>query len=342
MKLLNIAIGLVLFALISCKEDKPSEPLNIGSKRIFVINEGNFQRANASLSVLNKETHATNHDVFKTINNRMLGDVFQSMAKYKDYLYLVVNNSGNIEVINQNDLKSVTTFTNLVSPRYLCFYQDKAFISDLYSNQVSVLQAKTGVLLKTIACKGWTEQMILTHFNEIAVTNPFARALYFINPELEVITDSVNIGYGSVSLVQDRDSILWVSTRALASESLVPRLYQIDSEKKLVLKYFDLPYEASRLTLNNTKDTLYFLMNNALYRHPISKGILDVKVPLFNAAHNLYGLGIDPETGYIYLTDAKDFNQKGEILVLTHEKDGSLKSIAAVKAGFIPSSFYFD
>jgi len=55
-------------------------------------------------------------------------------------------------------------------------------------------------------------------------------------------------------------------------------------------------------------------------------------------SRNLYGLGVDPTTGNIYVSDAIDYVQKGK--VYRYHPDGSL--IDSFTAGVIPGGFYFQ
>ena len=70
----------------------------------FVLHEGNFQGGNASLSFLNNFTGIMSNGVFTAVNSIPLGDVGQSMTIWDDKGYIVVNNSGKIEVVDLIEL----------------------------------------------------------------------------------------------------------------------------------------------------------------------------------------------------------------------------------------------
>ena len=55
------------------------------------------------------------------INSRPLGDVPYSMGIDGSRIYIIVNNSGKIEVAGMNDMRSVTTISKIASPRYISF-----------------------------------------------------------------------------------------------------------------------------------------------------------------------------------------------------------------------------
>ena len=81
---------------------------------VFIIHEGNFQGGNASLSFLNYFTGIMSNGVFSSANNDVpLGDVGQSMEVHNGKGFIVVNNSGKIEVVDLNGLSSAGTISGL-------------------------------------------------------------------------------------------------------------------------------------------------------------------------------------------------------------------------------------
>ena len=91
---LLMALSALMF---SCKPDKPVNPseFNIGSG-LLVLNEGNFQYSNASLSFYDIQADTVCNNLFYKVNDAPLGDVAESMALVDGKLYIVVNNSNYI------------------------------------------------------------------------------------------------------------------------------------------------------------------------------------------------------------------------------------------------------
>ena len=105
---------------------------------VFIINEGNIGWGNGSVSFFDfTELKVYNH-LFQKANNRVLGDVPQSMFIMDNLGFIVVNNSGKIEVVNMDNFRSVNTITGLTSPRYfLPVSESNAYVSDLYSGSIT-------------------------------------------------------------------------------------------------------------------------------------------------------------------------------------------------------------
>ncbi|MES2778319.1 MAG: DUF5074 domain-containing protein, partial [Bacteroidota bacterium] len=96
-RIILIGAFATLLGLVSCdKKPQPNDdlilpPLVKGS--IMMINEGNFQFGNASLTVYDFNNDIVYPDVFENTNGRKLGDVFQSITVANGKAYLIVNNS---------------------------------------------------------------------------------------------------------------------------------------------------------------------------------------------------------------------------------------------------------
>ncbi|MDX5320561.1 MAG: YncE family protein, partial [Bacteroidota bacterium] len=125
------------------------------------MNEGNFQWGNASIHRYDPKSKSyDDQDLFSRVNQRPLGDVLQSGLVLENEIWMVVNNSGRIEVVNKSDFKLVKSFTDFLSPRYLCEIDpDRMLVSDLYLDSLTLFNRHTGKVLQRIALKGWSEQM---------------------------------------------------------------------------------------------------------------------------------------------------------------------------------------
>src|SRR5687768_3763871 len=95
-------LALLLF-FSACVKDKPAEPAvpvkldTVGS--VYIVCEGSLGNGNASLSLYQSTDGAINNNIYEAINGQPLGDVFESMQRIGDKLFLCVNNSDKIVVI---------------------------------------------------------------------------------------------------------------------------------------------------------------------------------------------------------------------------------------------------
>ena len=93
-------ILLTITLIYSCSSG-PDRPVNnpLFDDGYFVTNEGNFGSGNGSVSFISNNGSVQN-DVFYNTNMFYLGDVVQSMTTANDKGYIVVNNSGKVEVVD--------------------------------------------------------------------------------------------------------------------------------------------------------------------------------------------------------------------------------------------------
>src|SRR5688572_11089757 len=117
----SLMIALLIISFASCKKDDTQVNNSYDfSEGVFIANEVNFQSANSSVSYYNPENQSVLTDAFSHVNNRSLGDICQSITKINNKIYIVVNNSGKIEICNPVTFASISTISGFTSPRYMC------------------------------------------------------------------------------------------------------------------------------------------------------------------------------------------------------------------------------
>lgn len=334
MKKLFVLPIAAVFALTSCNQNPDDNDPNIQSftNGVFVVHEGNFQGGNASLSFLNHFTDSMSNDVFTSVNTIPLGDVAQSMVKLGDKGYIVVNNSGKVEVVNLQDLSSAGTITGLSSPRYICMVSNSiAYVSDLFAGAITVFNPQTLATIGTIAVNGHVEEMVKTSSGVIAAGTG-ANQVYKINSLNNALNDSVNVGVGPSSLVTDVNGRVWVLTNGgWGTEE--PKLVCIDPVNMTIelSLNFSLSEFPSCLKIDGEGNTLFWV-NGGVYRMEITSTALPT-TPFLNTA--AYKVGYDAENDRIYVSDAGDFNSNGH--VYRYGSDGT--PIDTFEVGVIPAEF---
>lgn len=283
----------------------------------LILNEGTFNYGNASISLFDLAQRQLRNDGFQTTNGRPLGDVLQSAAWWNNQLVLVLNNSNRVELVDPLTLESRGAITGLVSPRYLAVVPDgsgKAYLSDLYANQLQIVDLQARRVTGRIRLPGWTEEMVFTPAG-LWVANRYRRFCYLINPQTDRIIDSLALSYGPGALAVDRAGKLWVYCAGDPSTGQAAGLWRCDPATRQILQHFEFPSREAlypRLELSPQKDTLYFL-NRDLYALPIDATQLPTQPLLRAEGRNWYGLGVNPVDGHLWLADAKDFLQRGEV-----------------------------
>ncbi|MDP4281031.1 MAG: hypothetical protein Q8867_02675 [Bacteroidota bacterium] len=353
---LSCVFAFVIFFFAGCQKDhirEKTSSTNNGTDTsytsgVFVVNEGNFNWANASVTFIDPINNKVYQDIYSDKNNgHKLGDVAESMSISNNKGYIVVNNSNKVEVVSATTFSSITSIDGFNEPRFILLYNgQKAYVSNLQKN-ISIIDLNTNKVVNNISVSGWTEGLAsyghyifttcLGDYNQpSSKRNP---RILVINAEKDMIVDSIKTGIDPTGIVKDKKNKIWVLCTGGYDYTETPRLMRIDAEMRTVEKVFTLPSTGypSRLTINNNGDTLYFLFNG-VYQMPVSSEAVPSK-PLISAdGRNLYGLGIDPATGNIFVSDAKDYVQNGKVYQY-NQNNG--KCIHSYDAGRIPGSFCF-
>ena len=111
-KSINFLLLSILIICSSCVKlypDNNSNNVSVnGNGLVLIGNEGNFQYGNSSLSSYNKNSGETSSNIYQNVNQSLLGDVLHSISHIDHQLFLVVNNSGKIVVIDDETFEYYT------------------------------------------------------------------------------------------------------------------------------------------------------------------------------------------------------------------------------------------
>ena len=377
MKKLNLFLLAVLAALMfSCKPDTP-EPVtpsgfSVGSG-VFVLNEGDFQVSNSSLTFYDIEADTVINNLFYKVNNAPLGDVAQSLAMADGQLYIVVNNSNYIYKVDANTIVCDTTkpfkLGDFYSPREMHFVApNKAYVTDLMGTQLWIINPQDFTHAGSIEMGNATEKMVQVG-NELYVSNwsiyyfdPYSHASYntvqVVDLNNDVKVADITVGKEPNTMVADKNGHVWVLCEGRSWDDEYdeegvpygenPTLWEIDPMlKTAVCRYvFKGPYEdddeikgvASALKVNPAGDQFYLIYNNEVRRFDLATMSLSETFRITPDATGLfYNMAVEPKTGDLYISDAKNYVMEGT--VYRYSNDGVL--LASFQAGIIPSAMLF-
>ncbi len=342
----NSIFFLFLFLLgTACRKEEPVlsvEPLMFDQGQgVFVVHEGNFQAGNASIGFVDTRSNKYLSDIYADINQLPLGDVLQSMQVIGDKGYLIVNGSDKIEVVDIHTFQILHTITSVPSPRYLLpAGGNKAYVSSLFGNHITVIDLEKNQVTGSIPLSGWTEQMAIVN-GKVWVTNWSKSYLYQLDPALDQVVDSIAVGPTGTALQVDHQNRLWLLCSGNAFENVPAALYQLDVDAGKQVKKLSFPAEdnvTGRMAINPGKDTLFYVREEKIYFQPVADTQTQDRPYLADSkAGAIYGLATDPRTGEIWLSDAKGFTQAGEV----HRFSRSGLFIKSYTVDLIPSDFFF-
>ncbi|MBK9390194.1 MAG: hypothetical protein IPN68_08390 [Bacteroidetes bacterium] len=334
-----IASIFVLFS--SCIKDNGDSGSFLSGNGVFLINEGNFMGGNGSLSFYSYDSARIYNDLFLNVNGRPLGDVPNSMAISGERIYIVVNNSGKIEVVDKNTLESVKTITGLKAPRQISIISSsKAYVSSMYSDSVTVLDLSDNSISGYINLRRTSEAIAVLRNRAFIANWIGGKEVIVINTDNNKVIDSIEVATEPESMVIDKDKTLWVLCNGGWMRENFAELISVststnDIEKKLVF-----PSKLSSpscLQIDGTGSTLYYMESGVRKMKTDASSVPSTAAFIPEAGHYFYKMAVNPVNGDVLVTDAVDYQQKGHLLI--YNSTGTLKSDE--RTDIIPGMMYF-
>lgn len=308
----TLLTGLGALFLFSCDPDKdePTPATTNTGDTVFILNEGNFRAADASVSLFTKSTSTVaDLNYFRTGTGRNLGDVAQSMTIAGDKAYIVVNNSNKVEVVSLPGFGPIRTIEDLSQPRYMVAVGDKGYVTEWTTSgtgRVSVLNLTSNTVTKTIPVGTNPEQLLLAN-GKVYVANANSNTISVINPTTDAVESTITVEDGPSSLVQDQAGNIWVLCTGFTRYGSSPPYPVLSSTPGNLIKFSPAtPSTQTKLAFtgrpggllrSSAGDQLYYRYQQGVYRMSTTAATLPT-TPLI--ARSFYGLNIDPADNTIY------------------------------------------
>lgn len=374
MRYIYILLALLAVALSSCRnedivfipEEVPTtQPEYTDVDGFYLLCEGNINSNKASLDWFDARTGKYNRNIFPKANPyevKEMGDVGNDLGIYGSKLYVVVNCSNKVLVLDKRTAKKLGQI-DIPNCRFVKFYKGYAYITSYagpvqmdpdYKQKGYVAKIDTATMKEVDRCiVGFQPDQLDIVNGKIYVSNSggyrkpnYENTLSVIDvatfKEERRIPIAINLGLCKA----DRHGVLWVVSRGNYYD--VPcRLYAYDTRKDRIVKTFDVPVSSfwldgdllyvvsaqwSNITMTN--DVSYAVIDvnkmEVLTRNFITDGTDKlIKIP--------YGIAVNPVTKDIYVTDAKRYWDPGHLYCFG--QDGKKKW--DVRTGDIPGHFVF-
>lgn len=344
MKYFKLLLPLILLFFVSCTTDNNEDVTGTGS--VFVLNEGAFLHGNASITSYDPYTGLAEQNYFSRNNGRPLGDVAQSAALIDDQLFVVVNNSHKIEVVDPATVEANHTI-NLdgeLSPRYIeRVGENKAYITS-YSDSVAVLNLESLEVTGYINIGSRTEGIARVG-QRVYVANTFNRDMTLdattvsvIDSENDEVIQDIELRSGpSVVKVDSRDRV-WVVCNGPSDENWAYNegaVYVLNGSDGTIIETIELHAGSGDLVFYEDEGVAY-IASGGLRVIDMDDFTIS-ETPLIN--RSFYSLGFDETDGpriYAGLTPS-NYEQAGTALI--YNVDGV--EVDSFSTGIAPAYFHF-
>ncbi len=348
MKKNQILIALCIFIFSpSCrkKENKSTDSTPTSDPLVWVINEGNFSAANGNLTVYNAQEQTVDPTPIEDANGTPLGDVAQSAYTIGDEVWIPINASNKIIILDPETYKIKSQITGITTPRFGCLSGDKFYIGNAFGNQFySIDISSHQVTSVMVPHAGITDMVAYGGKIYMTASDTANTNIYVYDPSTMTIADSIETYIGkspqAIELIDDELFVLCGSSWYGIPYTMVRvDLTTADGASNLLPagEYKDiLAYQGKLYLLANHYATTSGPNGVYVYDQSQSNSLQEVvKTP--SDVSTFYSFGIDPANGEIYLGDAKSYTVNGEIY--RYSNSGEL--IDNFESGLLPAFFLF-
>lgn len=377
--IITIIFSALLLGATGCRDDElvaPTEYDIIGStaapdsriRGFYLVNEGNMGSNKCTLDYCDYLTGLYARNFYAERNPdviKELGDVGNDIGIYGSKLYVVVNCSHKVEVLDAHTGVRIGQ-VDIPNCRYVRFHRGKAYVSsyvgpvliDPSAPKGAVYEMDTTSLRVTrkVAVGYQPEEMeIVDDYMYVANSGGYRPPQYDNTVSVVQMLDfkqvrQIPVGINLHRLKKDRYKKLWV-TGSGDYMNRPSRLYVL--EKKTGCNRMEvtdtIPVACSNMAIKG--DSLYYYAtewNNFTASNTISYGIIDVRTKKVVSTSFItdgtekdieipYGIAVHPETGEILVTDAKNYVSSGALHC--YSPDGKKKW--TVRTGDIPAHIVF-
>ena len=199
------------------------------SRKLFVLNEGSMGSNNSTLDFLRLQEGEYITGAFKKMNPSVgtgLGDVGNDIVVIDNEVWIVVNNSGIVEVISAKDEKEIKAIS-IPTPRFIA-----------YDSKYVYVTSYAGAF---ITYDGWTV---------VDSSNPKGQ-VYRINRETKQVEGNVEVGYQPEGIAYYNGNLYVANSGGLSSQ--LPPYYSYDNTISII--------DAASFTVSKTVEVQINLKN---------------------------------------------------------------------------------
>ena len=324
----------MISALASCQNADPDpepiidpvEPENIRSA--LILNQGNWNSNDASLSLHNFASYRTKTDFFQMANGVTLGDLAEDIIVFGNKAYISVSNSGVIFVIDKSSLKILGKIRfceeggYALSPRKFTTYGKDVYVS-YYEGYVGQIDTSS-LELKNLVKVGRNPEGLAASGGKLYVANSgglsypdYDNTVSVIDCSSFKLVSTIDVVENPCDVVADSEGDIYVVSCGNYSD-IPSKLQKIKTSTGQVTTFdeVDAPTKVAAgsgntlVIITNAGDILRFDASSSAERLVGNFVTGDTKV------ENPYSVSSDPSSGYVFI-GTSDYVTTGRVYLFT-------------------------
>lgn len=347
--LLGVAVLCVSF-FAACGDDTEEGKIEPLASSFYVLNRGNFQANNASISYYDVTKNTLNEKFYEDANGSGLGDSAEDILVYGSKIYVTVTSSNRLAILDMDGklLKSIEPEYETgdpKNPRYMRALDGKVYVSYYYGHSVAVLDTTSLDIENEIKVGRYPEQIAIAN-NKLYVANSggldtnYGETVSVMDiPTLTVEKDIKVVVNPNRLAVNSKGDVFVIS---MGNYGDIPNtLQRIDGATGEVTKLGEGTY------MDIVKDKIYVLYAPyytpeqtcvAKYDALTSKLESADLIPALNKVNTLSGIRVEPTSGQIYVMNSP-YTETGSLSV--YNSAGSPIVEKMDTKGYSPNALWF-
>jgi YVTN family beta-propeller protein len=336
MKTLRLNYFLIASALTlivaSCHKDKviPNPGTPVATRAgLYILNQGGLGNNNSTLTYYDYATKNLAADIFSSVNGAPLGDTGNDIEIYGSKMYITVNNSNRVDILNAKTGKLIKT-DSLHQCRSIAFYKNNAFITT-YDNSVAVMDTASLSITKTIAVGRNPEQLVVAN-DKLYVANSgglntdgvFDNTVSVVDLTSLTETKKITVIANPQSMAADAYGNIYVAS--IGDYANIPGGLTVIDSKTDVVKSHPAASVGYAVPITVSGDFVYYItadnkiaVYNAKTQTPVQPNFIADGTKVITP----YAIGADAVSGEVFITDAKDYSSNGTLYAF--DKTGKLE-----------------
>lgn len=343
-KLLMILISSAfLFTACDDLEDKPymqgeagGVVEDYGTAEMYILSEGLFNQNNSTLARYSFYSSTCTYDYFRLLNQRGLGDTANDMDIYGGKLYVVVNVSSTVEVIDLHSgcsVKQIPLLTENGSsrqPRAVAFDADKAYVCSYDGTVVRIDTASLEV--DGLVQVGRNPEDLCVQDGKLYVSNSGGldwagigvdRTVSVVDLATFLEEKRIEVGPNPGKILAGPEHTVWVVTQGEQVEAGNYKLVKIDCSAGTVAAVYDEPVMDFAVDYN-----IAYLYNYDYATGQSAFKVFDLEtgevvreqfITDGTSVERPFSIQVNPYSSNVYITEAYNYQVEGDLLCFSPE-----------------------